>query len=462
MSESIWLPATIVLGLGLIFGWWLTRGLARRAPAKVSDAERDDLELVRADLETRRDELYARLREEDLDDAERRDLELAAARALRELDQLHDRLPARKAKAPAGEREAAVSTGVPGLRHPFLVGTTFGLGMAALVGVLVYWAVNDAQPVPPDAMGGGAPMQGAQAPPHPGEGELPAEAQARAEQLEQQLASDPRNVAARKELALLQLAHGQFIPAFENATRLLEIHPEDPDGLFVQAEVRLMMGQFDQVIGLFDRILVNFPEHLRARVGRGVAYYQLGRFQEAITDWEEALARVGGQQPELEQMLAEARTAAFERMASGTAPQGADLSPAPPAAEAPAPPVAAAPPAPPPVVAPPALAAVAGVYTLRIELAAGAAAPSGAVLFVSVRGEGGGPPAAVKRIAEPRFPLDLVLSADDSMMGQPLPEAGTIKAQLDLDGNVASQGPGDLVAQSAATLGSALRLVLGE
>lgn len=438
MSESIWLPGAIVLALGLLAGWWLTRGLVRRSPAKNTEDERQDLELARADLQTRRDELYARLRDEELDEEERRNLELAAAGVLRELDQTRDRLPAPKKVA---EQPMAAGAPVLGLRHPFLVGTTFGLGMATIVGLLVYWAVSDAKPAPPSEMGGGAPAQGSQMPPHEGQGELPAEAAARAEELQKQLETDPRNVAARKELALLMLAHGQFIPAFEQAAQLLAIQPDDPDALFVQAEVRLLMGQFDQVIGLLDRVLANFPEHLRARVGRGVAYYQLGRFQEAIADWEQALVMVGGQHPELEQMLADARGAALEKMAGGAPP--------------PAVPTGPTAPSPPAVV-------TAGVYTLRVELAPGIAAPRGAILFVSVRGQEGGPPAAVKRIAEPSFPLDLVLGPDDSMLGQPLPDSGIIKAQLDLDGNVTSQGPNDLVAQTAASVGTAVRLVLGE
>ncbi|MEZ5332305.1 MAG: hypothetical protein R2991_09700 [Thermoanaerobaculia bacterium] len=83
------------------------------------------------------------------------------------------------------------------------------------------------------------------------------------------------------------------------------------------------------------------------------------------------------------------------------------------------------------------------VYRLTIRLAPGAQPPPGAVLFVTLRGDAPGPPAAVQRIAGATFPLEVTLSAGDSMLGRPLPESGTVGARLDGDGNAMSREEGD-------------------
>ena len=70
------------------------------------------------------------------------------------------------------------------------------------------------------------------------------------------------------------------------------------------------------------------------------------------------------------------------------------------------------------------------------------------------------PPIAVRRISSPRFPLQLVLTEGDSMMGAALPESGFITARLDQDGDVSSTQPGDLTADGEATVGGSMTLVL--
>lgn len=450
MTESIWLPGLVVLALGLVGG--IVAALTLRRRPKRKKAADPDLVLQRADLEARRDELYARLREDDLDDDDREEIEIAAARVLGRLEEL----PAARGAKKSAEVSSPTSAPAPaGVRHPFLVGTAFGLGMAAIVGLLIYWAVVDAKPDPQRGMGMGAPAPGAasQEVPHP-EAEMPPELAAMVADLEAQLETDPDDVGARKQLAIRLLEGGQLMPAFEASQELLRRVPEDPDGLYVEAQVRLRMGQFEQVVDLLDRVLERFPEHIRARVARGLAQYQLGNFQAAIEDWEDSLERIEGGHPEIEQMLADARARAFEKMAQGTAPESAS----PPASEsAPSPEPASAPPPSPPAEP---MEVAADSYGVRVELAPGTSAPASAVLFASVRA-GGGPPSAVKRIPLPSFPLEFTLGPGDTMMGQPLPEAGTLKIQLDADGDVGSQGPQDLVAQAEASLGQGVVVVLG-
>jgi hypothetical protein len=69
----------------------------------------------------------------------------------------------------------------------------------------------------------------------------------------------------------------------------------------------------------------------------------------------------------------------------------------------------------------------------------------GGVLFVIARGEGGGPPLAVKRIVDPGFPLEFEIGPADRMIEQ-MPFAGPLRlsARLDADGNATTRNPGDL------------------
>ena len=76
--------------------------------------------------------------------------------------------------------------------------------------------------------------------------------------------------------------------------------------------------------------------------------------------------------------------------------------------------------------------------------------PAGAILFLIARkGEGGGPPLAVKRIESPTFPMDFTIGPDDRMI-KAMPFAGPLQlsARLDADGNAMTRAPGDLQGQS--------------
>lgn len=82
-----------------------------------------------------------------------------------------------------------------------------------------------------------------------------------------------------------------------------------------------------------------------------------------------------------------------------------------------------------------------------IRLAPGAKAPPHGVLFIIARMPGGapGPPVAVKRIADPQFPLTYELSAGDAMMpGRPLQGRVDLTVRLDADGNASTHEAGDL------------------
>ncbi|MBM3262478.1 MAG: hypothetical protein FJY97_03510 [candidate division Zixibacteria bacterium] len=67
------------------------------------------------------------------------------------------------------------------------------------------------------------------------------------------------------------------------------------------------------------------------------------------------------------------------------------------------------------------------------------------VLFVMARRGMGGPPMAVKRIQQPKFPLTYTLSAADQMVqGQPFSGEVSVVARIDRDGSAGPPGPGDM------------------
>lgn len=79
--------------------------------------------------------------------------------------------------------------------------------------------------------------------------------------------------------------------------------------------------------------------------------------------------------------------------------------------------------------------------------------PAGAILFLVARkGQGGGPPLAVKRIESPSFPLEFSLGPGDRMIQQmPFEGPFQLSARLDTDGNAMTREPGDLQGSAAGS-----------
>ena len=78
--------------------------------------------------------------------------------------------------------------------------------------------------------------------------------------------------------------------------------------------------------------------------------------------------------------------------------------------------------------------------------------PAGAILFLIARkGEGGGPPLAVKRVEAPTFPMEFTLGPGDRMI-QAMPFTGPLQlsVRLDADGNAMTRAAGDLQGQAPA------------
>ena len=268
--------------------------------------------------------------------------------------------------------------------------------------------------------------------PHPDATMHTVEAQNEYEALRAQVERDPGDIGARKRLALLLVSNDQLVPAFQQAQALLDRNPQDIDGLYVQAVARIAMGQSEPALALLDQVLELYPDHVQALGWRGIVLYRTGDLSAAVSSWERGIEAAGGQHPELEQMV----MAALEEEAGLTsAPTPVRAEPAPTSAVA---------------------ALLAGVasdeFGVRLELGPGVVAPPG-VLFVSLRPAAGSPPVAVRRISGPTFPLDLTLTANDSMMGAELPDSGVLSVRLDQDGDVSAVTAGDLTAEAEVEAG---------
>lgn len=102
----------------------------------------------------------------------------------------------------------------------------------------------------------------------------------------------------------------------------------------------------------------------------------------------------------------------------------------------------------PPVASSSSGAPLSGTITLAPEFER--KVPVGAILFLIARkGEGGGPPLAVKRVESPTFPMEFTIGPDDRMI-QAMPFEGPLQlsARLDADGNAMTRAPGDLQGQA--------------
>jgi hypothetical protein len=68
-------------------------------------------------------------------------------------------------------------------------------------------------------------------------------------------------------------------------------------------------------------------------------------------------------------------------------------------------------------------------------------------VFIYLRPSGvdRGPPSAVKKFQNPRFPLEFRLGPGDSPMGGAFPEDGTLTVRIDIDGNPTTHDEGESV-----------------
>jgi cytochrome c-type biogenesis protein CcmH len=121
------------------------------------------------------------------------------------------------------------------------------------------------------------------------------------------------------------------------------------------------------------------------------------------------------------------RAAAQEGTQQGAAPQQAR---------------GAAPPAPP---GPPGAPAEAISGTVRLAPELEGRVPAGSVLFLMARTGEAGPPVAVVRVPDPRFPFEFRIGPEDRMIeAMPFQGPFALTARVDADRNAMTRTPGDL------------------
>jgi hypothetical protein len=96
-----------------------------------------------------------------------------------------------------------------------------------------------------------------------------------------------------------------------------------------------------------------------------------------------------------------------------------------------------------------------------ISLGPNMVAPKGAVIFIAARPVTGGPPMAVKKIADPKFPLTFSLDQENAMMGGAFAGDVEITVRASQAGDPMSRTPGDLFGTLKTKVGAAkLKVVL--
>ena len=451
MDNAVWLPGLIVLGIGLTTGVLIALKLWRNAQGSRSNLTSADLLLKLSDLEKRRDELYDRIRRSRTNDQpgnETTNLEHESARALQDIDVVIQQI-----KALGGVVDEQLEDGRSGADRPPLsvdnqsrvnqdrspkstssksavVGFVSGLSVASLIGILIYFALRDAQPRP--EMESGVPTASAQAP-HPSTEGLSESDIEQLDELLAQVLTEPSDLLARKQLALFQLSRSLFVEAFENSKEILVQSPNDPDGLYIQGVVRITMGQYELAINLLDQVLAEYPNHIQALLYRGIGFLQNGDSAQAIDTWEVALEVAGGSHPDIEYLLATAKSSPDRGPTTTSEVASTTLSGS----------------------------ARQNAFHLRIEIPDSETVAPSATLFVFLKTETAGPPVAVKRISNPQFPMTVTLGSEDAMIsGTSLPTSGTLFVRLDSDGSASTKDESDMEAQIAATIDTPINLEL--
>jgi len=429
-----WLSATAMIVSGGIVGFMFWYGMKGRAP-------KPDLE--RSDLEAKRDVLLQQLRE--LKETggsvdEQRRLERETAEVLRKLDA---HVPAkRRSDSPVRQASAAPEVNLAAhARSASIRGFLWGVGSVAILGGIAWFVTQQATPKT-EGTTGGTPM--AQTSTQPADAAL--------QQIQAAVAKSPDDLEMRNLLAKAYLERENLMGVFNETQYVLQRKPEDAGALTYQALVRMSMGQRDGAEQMLRRAIKSDPQLTDAYVALAWNDIQLGKTSEADELIAEASRRHPDQQARLSDVLAKMKEQAKGQPPAPAVPPNHPALPAPGAESASAESPAAAP--------------VSGP-SIHVTLTLAGAKPSpNAVLFIIARaaGQTAGPPAAVKRIGNPTFPLEIDLSSADSMMGpgQPLPATVRIEARLDSDGDAMTKNPSDphAVQDGVATNGTKVSLVL--
>ncbi len=208
------------------------------------------------------------------------------------------------------------------------------------------------------------------------------------------------------------LERGDFRMAIDHFKSVLDVDPNNPIALSYLGTVLGRGGHADAGLEAVERALRIAPDHPLALWAKGLVLYEAKRdYAGAIRSWEALMrqALAPGDADAVARMLAEAR----RQLASA-----AGGSPA------------------------KAVARIAGTIILAEGLRG--EAPAGGTLFVIAR-RGDGPPLAVTKIVDPRFPVRFTLGPEHVMVpGTEFAGEVALIARLKRDGRAAAAVRGDL------------------
>jgi len=444
-GSTDWLSAIGILLSGGIIAFMFLYGSRRRQTAAAALAPDTALR----DLELRRDALIGQLRE--LEESpvpnieEQRRLELQTAEVLRAIDVAQKKAPKRPVSSSAVPPIPA-TVAARGM-NPAMKGFLWGVGSVVLLGFLGWFVYIKSNPrgAGDGLTGGGppgqAPMAATTTDPHPAKAQDDPAIQA----LSAKVAGNPADLGTRRQLAKALLDREDLMGAYEQTKAILAADPADATALTYQAIVRMAMGDATSARQLLESATKSDPKFTDAWITLAWLNTQQGKSDEAAAAIEEAAARHPDDADRLHGILVQMRNrqagAPAQAATNDQGPAGSSMTPR-----------AAA-----------TAADTAGGLHLTLSLDPSAKATPGAVLFVLARAAGvtSGPPAAVKRIDNPTFPLTVDLTSADSMLGQPLPASVRLEARLDSDGNATTKPPTDpAAAQDHVAAGSSVALVL--
>ncbi|MEA2164558.1 MAG: cytochrome c-type biosis protein CcmH [Thermoanaerobaculia bacterium] len=451
-----WVSAGGMILSGLIVGFMFWYGMKGRA-------SKPDLE--RSDLEAKRDALLAQLREMKEvggSEEEQRRLEKETAEVLRKIDSHSAAAPSAKRRPdspvrPAVEgsrtgesdpRTSSVADIAAATRAATIRGFIWGALSVAILGGIAWFVSEKAAPRTDNMTGGGVPMASTAQ-----QSSQQQQPDAALQQLQSAVAKSPDDLEMRSELAKAFLERENLMGVFEQTSYILKRSPNDARALTYQALVRVSMGQSDGAMEMLQRAIKSDPKLIDAYVALAWADMQRGKEKEAEALIDEAARQHPEQKAKLDEVFARMKEQ-IKSAPPAAMPANHPALPNPDGSQSAAAMAAAQTPAP------------AGGPSVHVTLTLDPSAKSSptSVLYVIARaaGQTAGPPAAVKRVMSPNFPLQLDLSAADSMMGQPLPSSVRIEARLDSDGDAMTKNPSDphAVQDGVATNGAKVGLVL--
>ncbi|HYS53633.1 MAG TPA: tetratricopeptide repeat protein [Thermoanaerobaculia bacterium] len=230
--------------------------------------------------------------------------------------------------------------------------------------------------------------------------------------LERSVQQNPDNLPLRDDLAKAYLDRNNIDGVSEQTQYVLQRNPNDARALTYSAVVHIIARQPEAAAAMLQRATESDPNLVDAWVGVAWLNAQAGDMTRAEAAMAEAKRRHPEMAERLDQLMARLRGPSKEE-------------------------------------------------AVHVTLHYSGQARGTIFIIARAAGVTAGPPAAVKRLALSAFPINVDLSASDSMMGQPLPQKMRIEARIDSDGDPMTHDPKDPAAVAeGVVLGKRVSLTL--